>query len=147
MGGIAGYCEGTITGCTHTGALTATNAQANTIYAGGIAGDYSGTIITGCTQQNGNILVNAGNSTRVGGIVGYMYKSSSAMHTCHNSASSIVATGQYTVNAGALVGSNNGTVYSCSAFTGLTITEKGTQRNPVKAIGTGNAVDETEHTD
>ncbi|WP_195460749.1 hypothetical protein [Alistipes sp. D31t1_170403_E11] len=137
LGGIAGYCEGTITGCTHTGALTATNAQANTIYAGGIAGYYSGTIITGCTQQNGNILVNAGNSTRVGGIVGYMYKSSSAMHTCHNSASSIVATGQYTVNAGALVGSNNGTVYSCSTFTGLTITEKGTQQNPVRAIGYG----------
>lgn len=137
LGGIAGDCEGTITGCTHTGALTATNAQASMIYAGGIAGYYSGTIITGCTQQNGNIRVNAGSSTRVGGIVGYMYKSSSVMHTCHNSASSIEATGQYTVNAGALVGSNNGTVYSCSTFTGLTITEKGTQQNPVRAIGFG----------
>lgn len=137
LGGIAGYCEGTITGCTHTGALTATNAQANTIYAGGIAGDYSGTIITGCTQQNGNIRVNAGPSTYVGGIVGYMYNSSSVMHTCHNSASSIEATGQYTVNAGALVGSNSGTVYSCSTFTGLTITEKGTQQDPAKAIGYG----------
>lgn len=137
LGGIAGYCEGTITGCTHTGALTATNAQASMIYAGGIAGDYSGTIITGCTQQNGNIRVNTGSSTYVGGIVGYMYKSSSVMHTCHNSASSIVATGQYTVSAGALVGDNNGTVYSCSTFTGLTITEKGTQQDPVRAIGYG----------
>lgn len=137
LGGIAGYCEGTITGCTHTGALTATNAQADMIYAGGIAGYYSGTIITGCTQQNGNIRVNAGPSTYVGGIVGYMSKSSSVMHTCHNSASSIEATGQYTVSAGALVGSNNGTVYSCSTFTGLTITEKGTQQNPVRAIGFG----------
>lgn len=66
-----------------------------------------------------------------------MYKSSSVMHTCHNSASSIVATGQYTVSAGALVGDNNGTVYSCSTFTGLTITEKGTQQDPVRAIGYG----------
>lgn len=147
LGGIAGYCEGTITGCTHTGALTATNAQADMIYAGGIAGYYGGTIITGCTQQNGNIRVNAGSSTYVGGIVGYMYKSSSVMHTCHNSASSIEATAQYGVNAGALVGSNNGTVYSYSTFTGLTITEKGTQQDPVRAIGYGNPVDETSHTD
>lgn len=137
LGGIAGYCEGTITGCTHTGALTATNAQASTIYAGGIAGDYSGTIITGCTQQNGNIRVNAGPSTYVGGIVGYMYNSSSMMHTCHNSASSIEATARYEAYAGALVGRNSGTVYSCSTFTGLTITEKGTQQDPAKAIGYG----------
>ncbi len=136
LGGIAGYCYSTITGCTHTGALTATNAQA-TVYAGGIAGDYGGTIITGCTQQNGSIRVNAGSSTYVGSIVGYMYKSSSVMHTCHNSASSIVATAQYDAYAGALVGRNNGTVYSCSTFTGLTITENGTQQDPAKAIGYG----------
>lgn len=137
LGGIAGYCEGTITGCTHTGALTATNAQASTIYAGGIAGYYSGTIITGCTQQNGSIRVNAGSYTYVGGIVGYMYNSSSVMHTCHNSAGSIEATARYEAYAGALVGSNTGTVYSCSTFTGLTITENGTQQDPAKAIGFG----------
>ena len=68
------------------------------------------------------------------------------MHTCRNECD-IAVMGNF-VYAGALAGLNRGKVYSCSIFPeDLTITVNGTPQNPAKAIGGGNSVDETSHTD
>ena len=149
LGAIAGYSDGEISACTHKGALTAQNtAITSYVYAGGIVG-FSRKNITGCTQSDGTITVNTPHVLlRTGGIIGCLYESSAAMHTCCNT-SNIVATGKTnSTYVGALAGDNNGTVYSCSAFLdGLKITVNGTEQTPAKAIGTGRSVDTTPHTD
>lgn len=125
-------------------------SNSSAIYLGAIVGKYdSSDTITGCTRSDGTTTVNAPNATvYAGGIAGYLYRSSSEMHTCRNECD-IAVTGKtnYTY-VGALVGYNNGKVYSCSTFLdGLKITVNGTQQNPAKAIGLGNSVNKTEHTD
>lgn len=150
IGGIAGYANSTITNCMHKGSLTAENAvYTGTLKIGGIVGQY-GSKITGCTQSGGTISANTplGNGN-IGGIVGYIDYASAQMHTCRNE-SSITATGRYnySYNAGALAGYNPGKIYSCSTFSdALTITINGTAQSPVPAVGSGNPLDETEHTD
>lgn len=148
--GFFGCISGNISNLTLKGDVICNynGSSSSGIYLGGIAGWSIGSrTITGCTRSDGTITVNAPNATvYVGGIVGYQDQSSSEMHTCRNECD-ITVTGNRVV-AGALVGYNRGKVFSCSTFLGgLKITVNGTQRNPVKAIGTGNAVDETEHTD
>lgn len=150
MGAIAGYSNGEISGCAHKGALTAENtAITSYVSVGRIVGWTAGNI-SGCTRNGGTITVNTPNALlRTGGITGYLYGTSAQMHTCRNE-SDIVATGKPNKTyAGALVGSNNGTVYSCSTFLdpGLTITVNGTEQKPIKAVGNGSLVDKTEHTE
>ncbi len=139
VGAIAGYSNGGISGCTHTGALTAENTVITShVHAGGIVG-HAFKDITGCTQGGGTITVNMPHALlRTGGIAGYFYPSSAAMHTCR-SESNITATGKSnSTYAGALAGDNNGAIYGCSTFPGgLTITVNGTAQNPVKAVGFG----------
>lgn len=115
-------------------------------YLGGIAGYCSGEI-SGCTRSDGTITANAPNAfVYAGGIAGQLDRSSTVMHTCRNECA-ITVTGKV-VYAGALVGYNRSTVYGCSTFPdNLAITVNGTPQNPAKAIGTGNSVDETSHTD
>ena len=115
-------------------------------YLGGIAGYCSGEI-SGCTRSDGTITANAPNAfVYAGGIAGQLDRSSTVMHTCRNECA-ITVTGK-TVYAGALAGLNRGKAYSCSTFPeDLTITVNGTPQNPAKAIGGGNSVDETSHTD
>lgn len=157
IGGIAGYSSSPLSRCSHTGALTVENAAfTKTVYAGGIVGEASYGVV-GCTQSGGTITVNTPNaSTRVGGVCGYFSSPSASMHTSRNE-SSIGVTGKNSSNnyVGALVGLNNGTVYSCSTFLdgpdGITITVNTEPQNPVKAIGDGSSghteLDTTEHTE
>ena len=123
-------------------------SNSTTTCLGAIAGKCNGSsTITGCTRSDGTISANTPNaSLYAGGIAGYLYQSSSAMHTCRNECD-IAVMGNF-VYAGALAGLNRGKVYSCSIFPeDLTITVNGTPQNPAKAIGGGNSVDETSHTD
>lgn len=149
IGAIAGRSDA-LTNCKHIGSLTAENTTTfRGLYVGGIAG-YCGKNITGCTQQGGTISVNAPQSTvYAGGICAYFSSSSAQMHTCR-SESNITVT-EYSSSfgfRGALVGNNSGTVYSCSTFLeSITITVNGKQQSPLKAIGYGNALDTSEHTD
>lgn len=155
FGGIAGYTTSRIMNCMHKGSLTAENpVYTGTLQMGGIIGQ-SGFNISGCTQTGGTISANipkgssGGGSSRIGGIVGFCNSSGAKIHTCRNE-SNIVTTSMYSnsVFAGALAGYNSGDVYSCSTFSdAMTIMVNGTAQSPVKAIGSGNAIDETEHTD
>lgn len=126
----------------------------NTVYTsglqmGGIVGSSSSNI-SGCTQRGGALSANMPKGRgSVGGIVGYFNTSSAQIHTCR-SESDITVTGLYAASfsAGALAGYNYGKIYSCSTFPDdLTIIVKGVQQSPVLAVGSGNAIDETEHTD
>lgn len=150
IGGIVGSTTYFITDCTHIGSMTAENTvYTSGLQMGGIAGSsYSN--ISGCTQRDGTLSVNLPKGrSKVGGIVAFFNYAAAQIHTCRNE-SSITATGLYSASAkaGALVGDNFGKVYSCSTFSdAVTITINGTAQSPVQAIGTGNAVDETEHTD
>lgn len=150
IGGIVGATTYFITDCTHIGSMTAENTvYTSGLQMGGIAGSSSSNI-SGCTQRDGTLSVNLPKGRgKVGGIVAFFNYASAQIHTCRNE-SSITATGLYSAStqAGALVGDNFGKVYSCSTFSdALTITVNGTAQSPVKAVGTGNAIDETEHTD
>lgn len=147
LGAIAGACTQEITGCAHSGALTAENtAMTQTVYAGGIVGQALNNI-SGCTRKGEALTVNIPNApVYAGGIVGFL-GGVAAMHTCRNE-SGITATGKSDTYAGALAGNNSGKVYSCSTFPdGLAITVNGRAQNPAKAIGTGYAVNDTEHID
>lgn len=150
FGGIVGSGGDKITNCTHKGSLSAENAvYTGNLQMGGIVG-HSSYNISGCNQNGGTISANIPKGRgNIGGIIGYYGSTTAQMHTCRNE-SSIAATGlySYTTMAGALAGNNFGKVYSCSTFSdALTITVNGTAQSPVKAVGTGNAIDETEHTD
>lgn len=151
VGGIIGKNSSAITNCTHNGSLTVENtAYANIVHMGGIVGQCSDDI-SGCTQSGGTITLNTPKASPCSsaGIVGFYNYATAQMHTCH-SESDIISTGKYssTVRTGALVGYNGGIVYSCSTFPDdLTVAVNGTAQSPVKAIGSGYAVDETEHTD
>lgn len=150
IGGIVGRMTYRITNCTHIGSMTAENTvYISSLQMGGIVGSCSSNI-TGCTQRGGALSANMPKgSGRVGGIVGYFNTSSAQIHTCR-SESDITVTGLYAASfsAGALAGYNYGTIYSCSTFPDdLTIIAKGVQQSPVKAIGDGKALDETEHVD
>lgn len=150
IGGIVGGTTYRIINCTHIGSITAENTvYTSGLKMGGIVGSSTSNI-TGCTQRGGALSANMPKgSGRVGGIVGYFNISSSQIHTCR-SESDITVTGLYAASfsAGALAGYNYGTIYSCSTFPDdLTIIAKGVQQSPVKAIGSGNSIDETEHTD
>lgn len=150
FGGIVGSGSDKITNCTHIGSLTVENAvYTGNLQMGGIVG-HSSYNISGCNQNGGTISANTPQGrSNIGGIVGYYNSATAQLHTCRNE-SNITATGKYsyTVMAGALAGNNFGKVYSCSTFSdALTITVNGTAQSPVKAVGTGNAIDQTEHTD
>lgn len=150
IGGIVGRTTYRIINCTHIGSMTAENTvYTSSLQMGGIVGSCSSNI-TGCTQRGGALSANIPKGRgNVGGIVGYFNSSSAQIHTCRNE-SSITATGLYAASfsAGALAGYNFGKIYSCSTFPDdLTIIVKGTAQSPVLAAGSGNAVDETEHTD
>lgn len=146
IGAIAGYSSSsaTLTNCKHIGSVSAENPNLTSgLRIGGIVG-RSDANISGCVQNGGTISVNAPNAgVRAGGICGYFYGSSMAMHTSRNE-SNITVTGKSPSYAGALVGYNSGTVYSCSTFLEtLTITVNGTQQSSVKAIG-GASIDKAE---
>lgn len=150
IGGIVGHANCNITNCTHIGSITAENpAFTGNLKIGGIVGSAY-TKITGCAQRSGTLSANipkGGGS--IGGIIGACNQARAETHTSRNE-SSITATGRYafSFNAGALIGYNNGILYSCSTFSdAVTITVNGTAQSPVLAVGSGNAVDETEHTD
>lgn len=150
IGGISGATSYPMTNCTHIGSMIAENTEyTGKLQMGGIVGAPS-SHITGCTQRGGTISANIPKgSGQIGGIVGDNASSVVAIHTCH-SESSITVKGKSATsfNAGALVGNNKGMVYGCSTFSNaLTITVNDTAQSPVKAIGSGNPIDETEHTD
>lgn len=151
VGGIVGETSlSRITNCTHRGSMTAENTVfTDRLRMGGIVGRSTASV-SGCTQSDGTLSANIPQgSGSVGGIVGSIDYSAAQIHTCH-SESSITATGKYAASfgAGALAGYNGGKLYSCSTFSdAVTVMVNGTEQSPVKAAGTGNAVDETEHVD
>lgn len=150
IGGIAGYTSYKLTNCTHIGSITAENPVfTGNLTIGGIVGSSSSNF-TGCTQRGGTLSANTPQAGgNIGGIVGFYNYAMAKMHTCH-SESSITTTSKYSFsfNSGALAGYNGGIVYSCSTFSdALTITANGIAQSPVKAIGSGNALNETDHTD
>ena len=150
IGGIVGRTTYRIINCTHIGSMTAENTvYTSGLQMGGIVGSSSSNI-SGCTQRGGALSANMPKGRgSVGGIVGYFNTSSAQIHTCR-SESDITVTGLYAASfsAGALAGYNYGKIYSCSTFPDdLTIIVKGVQQSPVLAVGSGNAIDETEHTD
>lgn len=150
IGGIVGYANYSITNCTHIGSITAENPSfTGSLKIGGIVGSAYNKI-TGCTQRGGTLSANIPKGGGcIGGIIGECNYARAETHTSH-SESSVTATGRYAFSfeAGALIGYNFGILYSCSTFSdALTITVNGTAQSPVLAVGSGNAIDETEHTD
>lgn len=152
VGAIAGNCSSTsaaLTGCKHIGAVSAENPNLTLgLYIGGIVG-LNAANISGCVQTGGTVTANAPNSSvNAGGICGYFSYKLAAIHTSRNESNITVTDSSSGSYAGALVGRNSGTVYSCSTFLEtLMISVNDTPQSPLKAIGYGNAVDESAHAD
>ncbi|MBQ6676890.1 MAG: S-layer homology domain-containing protein [Clostridia bacterium] len=101
-GGIVGYGNGSITGCTNGGAINAGEG------IGGIAGFFYGSSIDGCINS-GSVV---GMSGVAGGIAGGIYNNSNVLN-CSNT-SAVYAPGKDDVGGIIGVASNNNTVTNCT---------------------------------
>ncbi|MCL2510179.1 MAG: hypothetical protein FWF07_03775, partial [Methanomassiliicoccaceae archaeon] len=120
IGGVAGFCYGTIETCYVTGNLTAIGNQS---YIGGIAGGiFFYSTIQNCyfgdNTDNASICTITGRDI-VGGVVG---SNAGTVQNCY-SLGRITITGTGTVNNGGVVGANftGGTVSNCFFFHSPTI--------------------------
>ena len=102
IGGIAGYNYGTIDGCTVTGSKLSGTVSSS--YMGGIVGSNSSGKIYRC-QVTGSTIEG---KTRIGGIVGDSYGSSSEVKACSFEGS--IANFGITPQIGGIAGTNNDAV-------------------------------------
>ncbi|MFI3163085.1 MAG: right-handed parallel beta-helix repeat-containing protein [Bacillota bacterium] len=116
IGGIAGQngSYSIITNCVNEGTISGTSS------VGGIASSVGG--IVGISQGSGATVKNCyntgnvtGTDSGIGGVVGNIV--SGAVYNCYNTGN---VTGDS--NVGGVVGSNNGTVSNCYAFSGISVT-------------------------
>lgn len=102
-GGITHQNDGTISGCSVSGSVTALGSFEA---AGGIAANNYGTV-TGCY----NVATVTGVDDRVGGIAGWNY---GAITACYNvGALSATQPDEYATCIGGIVGTNNSTIEAC----------------------------------
>ena len=127
-GGIVGYNKGTITSCTVTGGtITSTDS------AGGLVGYNSGTIDGRCTVENTSVTATSSTestSAHAGGLVGYIAGDSAEVTGTYSGSGTITATaegGTSSAYAGGLAGENSGSGSVAGTYSGTgTITATGT---------------------
>jgi len=119
VGGIAGWNNGTISGCTFTGKVTAKHT--NDAYAGGIAGYTLNSTITGCHVW-GSTITGAG---FVGGITGYLESGNTGVIACLVTDTEIEGTpGPDYAYFGGIAGRSNSRLVACVSAAKTTL--KGT---------------------